>query len=585
MANEEEEESRVVAAKLFNSLAPNIGRELCEIYVVPTIASFAEDTNSKVRKAVASNFLEMCKSISAETFRRKIIPVYEKLSYDSLWIVRKTAASIIYLISEIIQDNKDKAPLINIFKHYTQDNQKFVRHAAVEIIGKFTNTLPIELRDKVILDFYIKTIIDFYQSKEIASQADNEMLYNCAFNFPAMLFLFGKDYWKDLKPCYLKMSGDKYFKVRKSLASSINEVASIIGKDETETVLIPIFERFYREEGEIQKTIYKSMPKFLLNIQPEKRKVYLEKLKRLLRSREKWRTKREYVEILGNLGGVFDDELTFTQIFPVCLNMCFDEVNEVRIHAAKSIKSLILHFLSKEQFREKIKDILFSFATSMKYIYRLLFIYLAREIIDQNEVINEYFIDHLEKLSRDKIVNIQYVMASFCIDVISNGGYRNNRTMRTIIIRLMNSKNLLVRECFDNLRNNEFILSFSKDEVEEALNYQISNEEFINKMEIFKEFSITQAHIPSSAKNRFTQQQKTESPKTELKLSVTESNSVSENKLDNYSNQSNSISDLADNDYDAFIINNNSLGKELVGKYFEDKETDLKSENDKQHNQ
>ncbi len=102
MANEEEEESRVVAAKLFNSLAPNIGRELCEIYVVPTIASFAEDTNSKVRKAVASTFLEMCKSISAETFRRKIIPVYEKLSYDSLWIVRKTAASIIYLISVFI---------------------------------------------------------------------------------------------------------------------------------------------------------------------------------------------------------------------------------------------------------------------------------------------------------------------------------------------------------------------------------------------------------------------------------------------------------------------------------------------------
>ena len=80
------------------------------------------------------------------------------------------------------------------------------------------------------------------------------------------------------------MSTDKYFKVRKSLASSINEIASIIGKQETESVLIPIFERFYREEGEIQKTIYKSMPKFLLNVQPEKRKQYLDKFKKLLKS-------------------------------------------------------------------------------------------------------------------------------------------------------------------------------------------------------------------------------------------------------------------------------------------------------------
>jgi hypothetical protein len=78
LANEEDEECRVVAAKLFNSLAGSIGIELCEIYAVPTIASFAEDSNSKVRKAVALNFLNMCRSITSETFKRKMLPVYDK---------------------------------------------------------------------------------------------------------------------------------------------------------------------------------------------------------------------------------------------------------------------------------------------------------------------------------------------------------------------------------------------------------------------------------------------------------------------------------------------------------------------------
>lgn len=78
LANDDDEECRVVAARLFNSLANNIGIELCEIYVVPTIASFAEDTSSKVRKALASNFLNMSRSITKEHFARKIIPIYEK---------------------------------------------------------------------------------------------------------------------------------------------------------------------------------------------------------------------------------------------------------------------------------------------------------------------------------------------------------------------------------------------------------------------------------------------------------------------------------------------------------------------------
>ena len=45
---------------------------------MPTIASFAEDTNSKVRKAVALNFMNMCKSISEDTFKKKMLPVYDK---------------------------------------------------------------------------------------------------------------------------------------------------------------------------------------------------------------------------------------------------------------------------------------------------------------------------------------------------------------------------------------------------------------------------------------------------------------------------------------------------------------------------
>lgn len=406
-------------------------------------------------------------------------------------------------ISDIVIADKDKEALLEVYRRFCTDNQKFVRQAAIEIIGQFLNTLPENLRLRFILDFYIKTIEEFYRSNDIASQTDNDSLYNCAFNFPAILYLYGKDYWKDLKGIYLKMSTDKYFKVRKSLASSINEVASIIGKEETESVLIPIFDRFYREEGEIQKTIYKSMPKFLLNVQPEKRKLYLDKFKKLLKSREKWRTKREYVEILGNLGGVFDDDLTFEQIFPVCLNMCFDEVSEVRIHAAKSIKSLIKHFLTVERFKEKIKDILKAFAMSLKYIYRLLFIYLAKEMVNDVEIFNEYFFDYVEKLSRDKILNLQILLAGLILSMYEVKSYRENPRFRAIIVRSFTNDNPLVKGQYDSVKDSDYFRSFSSEEIIEIKNLPYSNYEFNNKMEVFKTLNIYSATIMNNAKNKF----------------------------------------------------------------------------------
>lgn len=198
------------------------------------------------------------------------------------------------------------------------------------------------------------------------------MIYLCAYNFPAVLYIYGKEIWPQIKILYLKMASDKNFRVRKSIASSINEIANILGREITENELVPVFDKFYREEGEIQKTIYKAMPKFLLNVDYKKRKPYLDKLKRLTKIKEKWRSRKEYAEILGNFGGVFEDEITFEQILPICVNLCVDEVSEVRVAASKSIYSIIGHFLmhENEEYSKKCLLLLEAFALSVKYTYR-----------------------------------------------------------------------------------------------------------------------------------------------------------------------------------------------------------------------
>lgn len=177
--DDSDEDARVLATKLFNMLAPIIGRELCELYAVPQIASFADDPHSKVRKAVAGNFLNMCMSISDVSFKSKLLPVFQKLSNDSLWIVRKAAAEILPKITALCDSETVSTTLLEIFKNFTTDNQKYVRIAAIDVLGQFIVLLKKEDLNDSILDFYINIVDEYYDQKNKQNNtADVRMIFN-----------------------------------------------------------------------------------------------------------------------------------------------------------------------------------------------------------------------------------------------------------------------------------------------------------------------------------------------------------------------------------------------------------------------
>jgi serine/threonine-protein phosphatase 4 regulatory subunit 1 len=122
------------------------------------------------------------------------------------------------------------------------------------------------------------------------------------------------------------MANDKEFRVRRSIASSLQEIANIIEPELTENELIPVMDKLSKEEGEIQNIILKNLPKFLKHLNRNSRRNYLEKLKKLLNPREKWRSRMEYSKIIGDYYEVFDDEITYKQILPISLNFCVDDV-------------------------------------------------------------------------------------------------------------------------------------------------------------------------------------------------------------------------------------------------------------------
>ena len=111
----------------------------------------------------------------------------------------------------------------------------------------------------------------------------------------------------------------------------------------------------------------------LRNLNVDSRRGYLDRLKKLLNPREKWRTRMEYSLIIGEYYNVYDDEITYKQIFPISLSFCFDDVAEVRFTASKNCSNIIAQLLSNQSdYKEKCLRIVESFALSINYHYRQL---------------------------------------------------------------------------------------------------------------------------------------------------------------------------------------------------------------------
>ena len=494
MAHDDDNEKiRVLSTKLFNDLALIIGQELLELYVVPQVASFADDQGCNVRKAVTGNFLNICKGVSKNCFINRLLPVYQKLSKDSLWTIRKVAVSILPELTKLCDSETIKKVLLEIFKDFSQDTKSFVRNSAVEIFGQF-----IALLDKndikqyeELLDFYVNTIQEFANSNK---KDDITILQKCAFNFPAVLMTYGVESWEKLKLCFSKMAEQKDENIRLPLASSLGEIAKILGSDLTESDLLEFVDKFYKNSGEIKMKILGVLPDIIRNISSNKKNQYLENIKIMIGNRDdKWRKRLTYSKIIGKFNNTYSDSIIYKRVFPIAINFCFDDVNQVRIKSAGHNSRLILQLISgNTEYRDKTLEIITSFARSINYAYRQLFILMCKHIFENKDVWEKDIAPLLLDLAYDKIINVRISLAKFINKVITKNKFdylKNDDTIKKIVSILKKDKEEV--SCIIEKLDIEII--------NVDLNINV-NGKFIDNMNfVSKEFGITK-NVPLESK-------------------------------------------------------------------------------------
>ena len=543
--DDDDDRKRESAMSLFGALTPLVPTDLIQLYVIPQVNSFADDHSGNVRKEVANQLFNISQKVPKEIFKRRLLPVYKKLSKDTLWNVKKAAAEILPNITKLCDSEIISKEIVPVFKSFAQDEKPVVKYAAVEVFGEFISLIDKKDAENFVelLDFYVDTI------QKMASKGkkeDKNIIQKCAYNFPAVLLFFGKNSWEKLKQCFTIMANEKDEKIKLPLASALGEISSIIGSELTESDLLEFVDKFFKnssQSSELKIKILKALPEIIKNISSNRKNAYLEFIKYMIGNKDdKWRKRITYAKIIGKFNGTYSDNIIYKRVFPIAINFCFDDISQVRSCSAKHNSRLILQLISsKTEFKDKTLKIIKSFAQSINYRYRQLFVYMCRHLFENEEVFKECISELLLDLAYDKVPNVKIVLARFIEEILNKEKYAHlskNETVRKIVKVLKNDKNEEVIRYMEKIKNVEDI----EVELEKNVNYKFTD----NMKFVSSEFGITR-NVPLNSifkTSKYPDKKETEKNETQESTDkkndgeTQETNNTNEKKEDDKENTS-----------------------------------------------
>jgi len=392
-------------------MAHLFGKDLCEQFVGLEFLSMGEDPQLRVRKEAVSNLPSIGKIVSAYFFRQRLLPFYLKLCKDANWGVRKSCIDTLYEISNICKEESIEIrenELTEAMNNFLKDSNKWVKISAYKSLGPFIFTLT----DQNINEKLIESYLHMADSNINNLSPDNEIIYACAYNFPAVVLTLGPARWPLLSKLFqsLLKSGDK---IRKPLACALHEIAKIIGEEQTEKDLLSALESFLKDPNdEIKYGALQSLALFLQVFSVEKRENMVDIFVQLQKDQKKWRIRELIARQINKLTHIFSPKITFEIIAPISFKLCNDPVSFVREEAARKIYAILKALNNaNESFRDSIIENVKGFSQSNRFTNRQSFIAMCEKIMKDADLFINHFLVNFAPLAEDKVANVRIAVA------------------------------------------------------------------------------------------------------------------------------------------------------------------------------
>lgn len=178
---------------------------------------------------------------------------------------------------------------------------------------------------------------------------DPERPIVCAFNYPALTLVLGRERWSEIRDYYLHLTEDRTAKVRKTLAASLGEMANIIGPEQAGTDLVPVFwdavRGLKKGEEDIRTKALEGLPKLLRSLSRAQQEAMAVGLTTIWEnSSQYWRQRELFASYLGDLVGLVGSMSDIVQ--DLMGRALRDEIAAVRDAAIGTVSIPVPHPLS-----------------------------------------------------------------------------------------------------------------------------------------------------------------------------------------------------------------------------------------------
>ncbi|KEG05968.1 serine/threonine-protein phosphatase 4 regulatory subunit 1 [Trypanosoma grayi] len=430
--DERAEDYRVVAAQLFNELADIFGKNCCVNDVLPELELLANDSNFSVRKAVGASMGKVAQVVQEETAESVVLPIYLNLCKDEIWGVRKACAESIEEIALGVSPEARVTKLVPAYRLLLEDASRWVRNGAYDFLGRFLHTLhPADLSP---------ALLKLYTDMAFQSESgDTDYSEPCAFSFPAVLQIAGRERWNEVGDAYATLLKDVKWKVRKSLAHSLHEVAVILGQEITETHLVSAFELLLRDLDDVRLGVVLHADVFLGIVGPAMRERLVPLLCHVPLESENWRLRNVVAQRIGEVGVLLDpsSSVALKTVITLVVRLLDDSVMEVRCSTYRSSAILLKHLADAglENSCGGYAQTLEQIADRHNFRGRLMFAYVAEEVakIGATSLVEKYFLAGLLKLAKDCVSNVRLAVSSVISRTFLNdAGWSVNARVRQI---------------------------------------------------------------------------------------------------------------------------------------------------------
>ncbi|KAG5900679.1 hypothetical protein JTB14_005944 [Gonioctena quinquepunctata] len=311
-------------------------------------------------------------------------------------------------------------------------------------------------------DVVPQPLIDHYvlmTDPSLSVKIDNEMTYHCAYSLPAVASTLGSNNWHLLKNTVEALAGDMQYKVRKTVASGLHELASILGPEEATVNLTPLFDGFIKDLDEVRIGVLQHLAPFLNMINPAKRQTYIPKLVEFLQTDNEWnwRFREELAVQLFDAVELFKPADMAKHLGVIAMILLCDKVAVVRGMAISLLTKIVKNTSPEPGLTScLLVKLAENFAHSKKWKKRQTFCLLCTELLVEKALPAEQFaseiMPHLLDLSWDPVPNIRLVVAR-CIskNIITNEYFadpcnEHYENLETVLRRLQADRDVDVRQ-------------------------------------------------------------------------------------------------------------------------------------------